>query len=91
MNMERHEVKVDRVPVSFTASELKLLYFLASHPGRVFTRDRLLNEVAGRDEFIVDRNIDVHIQAVRKKLDHYRYLVETIRGVGYRFKDEERT
>ena len=90
MDMERHEVKVDQVPVSFTASELKLLYFLAGHPGRVFTRDRLLNEVAGRDEFIVDRNIDVHIQAVRKKLGAYRYLIETIRGVGYRFKDEER-
>ena len=91
MDMERHEVKVDQVPVSFTASELKLLYFLASHPGLVFTRDQLLNKIAGRDEFIVDRNIDVHIQAVRKKLGHYRYLIETIRGVGYRFKDEGRT
>lgn len=91
MDMERHEVMVDHTPVSFTASELKLLYYLASHPGRVFTRDRLLSQVAGRDEFIVDRNIDVHIQSVRKKLGHYRYLIETIRGVGYRFKDLERT
>lgn len=91
MDMERHEVKVDQVPVSFTASELKLLYFLAGHPGRVFTRDRLLNEVVGRDEFIVDRNIDVHVQAIRKKLGPYRHLIETIRGVGYRFKDAERT
>jgi DNA-binding response OmpR family regulator len=91
MDMERHEVKVDHTPVPFTASELKLLYYLASHPGRVFTRDRLLSQMVGRDEFIVDRNIDVHIQSVRKKLGHYRYLIETIRGVGYRFKDEERT
>lgn len=91
MDMERHEVMVDHTPVSFTASELKLLYYLASHPGRVFTRDRLISQVAGRDEFIVDRNIDVHIQSVRKKLGHYRYLIETIHGVGYRFKDVERT
>ncbi|MEA2108764.1 MAG: response regulator [Pseudomonadota bacterium] len=91
MDMERHEVMVDHTSVSFTASELKLLYYLASHPGRVFTRDRLLSQMVGRDEFIVDRNIDVHIQSVRKKLGHYRYLIETIRGVGYRFKDEERT
>lgn len=89
MDMERHEVRVDQVPVSFTASELKLLYYLAGHPGRVFTRDSLLTQVVGHDEFIVDRNIDVHIQAIRKKLEAYRYLIETIRGVGYRFKNEE--
>lgn len=83
----RHEVVVDGVPVSFTATEFKLIHFLAHHPGWVFTRDHLLSKVVGQENFIVDRNIDVHIQAVRKKLGPHRDLIETIRGIGYRFKN----
>lgn len=83
----RHEVVVDGVSVSFTATEFKLIHFLAHHPGWVFTRDHLLSKVVGQENFIVDRNIDVHIQAVRKKLGPHRDLIETIRGIGYRFKN----
>ena len=85
----RHEVRVDGRPVSFTATELRLLHFLASHPGRVFTRDHLLSRAIGEGAFVVDRNIDVHIHSIRKKLGEHRDLIETIRGVGYRFRDEE--
>lgn len=85
----RHEVRVEGEPVIFTPTELRLLHFLASHPGRVFTREHLLSRVIGEDAFVVDRNIDVRILAVRKKLGKYRDLIETIRGVGYRFQDEE--
>lgn len=85
----RHEVRVKGTSVSFTATELRLLHFLASHPGRVFTRDHLLSRVIGEDVFVADRNIDVHIRSVRKKLGDHRDLIETIRGVGYRFRDEE--
>jgi len=85
---ERHEVKVDgKIVSSFTATELKLLHFLASYPGRVFTRDHLLSAVMGNESFVVGRNIDVHIQSIRKKLGHQRKLIETIRGVGYRCRD----
>jgi len=84
---KRHEVRVDGEPVIFTATELRLLHFLASHPGRVFTRDQLLSRVIGEDAIVIDRNIDVHVRAVRRKLGDYRDLIETIRGVGYRFKD----
>ena len=83
----RHEVKVDGQSVSFTATELRLLHFLASHPGRVFTRDQLLTRVIGEDAFVIDRNIDVHVRGIRKKLGDYRDLIETVRGVGYRFRD----
>jgi two-component system alkaline phosphatase synthesis response regulator PhoP len=86
---ERHEVRVDGESVEFTAREFRILHHLASHPGRVFTRDQLLNHVMGDRAFVVDRNIDVHIRAVRKKLGGYRDIIETIRGVGYRFRDEE--
>lgn len=87
IDVKRHEVKVDGESVKFTATELRLLHFLASHPGRVFTRDHLMNRVIGDDAIVIDRNIDVHIRSIRKKLGEHRELIETIRGVGYRFKD----
>ena len=87
IDARRHEVIVDGVVAYFTATEFKLIYFLAQHPGWVFTRDQLMSKVMGQDNFIVDRNIDVHIQAVRKKLGSHRDLIETIRGIGYRFKN----
>jgi two-component system phosphate regulon response regulator PhoB len=85
----RHTVKIDDQPVAFTATELRLLHFLASHPGRVFTRDQLLDRVIGERAVVISRNIDVHIRAIRKKLGPYRDWIETIRGVGYRFRDVE--
>jgi two-component system phosphate regulon response regulator PhoB len=86
---QRHEVKVDDESVTLTATEFRLLHFLATHPGRVFTRDHLLTRVIGEDAIVIDRNIDVHVRAIRKKLGNHRDLVETIRGVGYRFKDND--
>ncbi len=83
----RHEVTVRGEAVTFTATEFKLLHFLASNPGRVFTREQLINRIIGEDSLVLDRNIDVHIRSVRKKLDDNRELIETIRGVGYRFRD----
>jgi two-component system phosphate regulon response regulator PhoB len=87
IDARRHEVLVDGVTVNLTATEFKLVHFLAQHPGWVFTRDQLMGKVMGHDNFIIDRNIDVHIQAVRKKLGSHRDLIETIRGIGYRFKN----
>jgi two-component system phosphate regulon response regulator PhoB len=84
----RHEIRIDGEPVQLTLTQFKLLCFLAAHPGRVFTRDHLISRIMGEANFIVDRNIDVHIQAVRKRLGPYRSLIETIRGIGYRFQDE---
>ncbi len=82
----RHEVTRDGEPVSVTAREFALLATLAEHPGRVFTRDQLLERIWG-DEYYDARVVDVHVGNLRRKLDddavHPRY-VETIRGVGYR-------
>ncbi len=64
--------------------EFELLYFLAAHPGKVFTRQDVLNRVWGRDVYVVDRTVDVHVRKVREKLgDGY---IETVKGVGYRFR-----
>ena len=88
IDIARHTVVVDgETLASFTATELKLLHFLALNAGRVFTRDHLLSRVMGEESFVVDRNIDVHIQAIRKKIGRERKIIETIRGIGYRFRE----
>ncbi len=84
----RHKVLLDGKRIELTATEFQLLYFLAGHPGRVYSRDQLMYHVLGEDVIVIDRNIDVHIRAIRKKVGAYRYLIETVRGVGYRFSDE---
>jgi DNA-binding response OmpR family regulator len=83
----KHEVTVDGQPVVFTATEFRLLHYMARHPGRVFTREQLISQVIGDDAIILDRNIDVHVRALRKKIGENRDLIETIRGVGYRFRE----
>jgi two-component system phosphate regulon response regulator PhoB len=83
----RHEVLLDGESVTFTPTEFRLLHFLASHPGRVFSRSELLSRVIGETAIVLDRNIDVHVRAVRQKLGQHRELIETVRSVGYRFRD----
>lgn len=63
--------------------EFELLYFLASHPGHVFSRQELLDEVWGRDVYVVDRTVDVHVRKIREKLGSD--YIETVKGVGYKF------
>lgn len=84
----RYEARLADKPLNLTATEFKVLYQLASHPGRAFTREQLLNRVVGEGAVVVDRNIDVHIRSVRKKLGNYAAKIQTIRGVGYRFVDQ---
>lgn len=83
----RHRVDVSGREVRLTATEFRLLHYLASYPGRVFSREQLLNRALGDDVVIVDRNIDVHIRGIRKKMEVDPPLIETIRGVGYRMTD----
>ncbi|MBO6556010.1 MAG: response regulator [Pseudomonadales bacterium] len=87
IDVARHEVRVSNELINLTATEFKILYQLASQPGRAFTREQLLNRVVGLGVVVVDRNIDVHIRAVRKKLGDCSHLIQTIRGVGYRLVD----
>jgi DNA-binding response OmpR family regulator len=84
---ERHEVEADGAKVTLTATEFRLLHQLASNPGRVFTRAHLLARVIGESTTVIDRNIDVHVASVRRKLGGQREWIETLRGVGYRFRD----
>lgn len=88
IDADRHEVIAVGTRVELTATEMRLLHFIASHPGRVFTRDQLLARAVGTDVIVTDRNIDVHVRAIRKKLGPMATCIETVRGVGYRFRDE---
>ena len=65
--------------------EFELLYFLASHPGKVFTREDLLNQVWGPDVYVVDRTVDVHIRKIREKIGSD--YIETVKGVGYKLNE----
>lgn len=85
----KHRVTVDGKPISLTATEFRLLHYLAAHPGHVFTRNQLLDRSIGDDAIVIDRNIDVHIRSIRKKLGRHRDVIETERGVGYRFRESE--
>jgi two-component system phosphate regulon response regulator PhoB len=86
---ERHRVTVDGERRRLTPTEFRLLHFLAAHPGRVFTRDQLINRAIGENAVVIDRNIDVHIRALRRKLGGEREVIETIRGVGYSFRSND--
>lgn len=87
IDLGRFVVRVADQPVNLTPTEMRLLHFLASHPGRVFPRAHLLSRVIGEDAIVTDRNIDVHIRALRQKLGEHSDFIETVRGVGYRFAE----
>jgi two-component system alkaline phosphatase synthesis response regulator PhoP len=85
---ERREVTRGPAQIELTAREFDLLYALASHPGRVFTREELLKRVWGPDFAGIDRVVDVHVGTLRRKLEDDQTevpLVQTVRGVGYKF------
>ncbi|MBL9187706.1 MAG: winged helix-turn-helix domain-containing protein [Opitutaceae bacterium] len=85
----RHTVKIAGAEVSLTATEFKLLELLARRRGRVQTRDRLLQDVWGYDNPIDSRTVDTHMRRLREKIGPVAEQLETIRGVGYRFKADE--
>jgi phosphate regulon transcriptional regulator PhoB len=87
IDLTRREVNCDGIPISLTATEFRLLEFMAHHPGRVFSRAELIDGVLGHEISVMDRTIDVHVTGLRKKLGKCAGWVETVRGFGYRFKE----
>ena len=83
----RHEVRADGRPVDLTRTEFALLHFLARHPGWVFTRAQIIDSVKGSDYAVTDRSVDVQVAGLRRKLGDSGGLIETVHGVGYRFKE----
>jgi two-component system phosphate regulon response regulator PhoB len=85
----RHEVRAGNKKVVLTPTEFGILACLAKRPGWVFSRNQIVDEVRGDETIITDRAIDVQIAGLRKKLGKYGELIDTVRGIGYRFKDNE--
>ncbi len=83
----RRSVSVKGEPVQLTFTEFQVLYFLARRPGWVFTRSQIVDAVRGDDYPVTDRSVDVQIVGLRKKLGSCGGYIETVRGVGYRFKE----
>ena len=86
IDVQKFVVKIDGKQKFFPRKEFQLLHFLASNPGRVLNRETLLKEIWGNDVYVIDRTIDVHIRKVREKLGKHSELIETVKGIGYRFK-----
>jgi two-component system, OmpR family, phosphate regulon response regulator PhoB len=86
LDLEAHTAKAGENWLDLTATEFRLLAHLMRNRGRVQTREVLLDKVWGYSFEGYSRTIDTHIRRIRKKLDHFQYLIETVRGVGYRFK-----
>jgi two-component system phosphate regulon response regulator PhoB len=83
----RHEVLIKNKAVELTFSEFSILYTLAKRPGVVFTRYQIVDAIRGQDYLVTDRAIDVQIVSLRKKLAAAGKYIETVRGIGYKFKD----
>ena len=89
----RHQVQVKGQPVELTATEFRIILFLAKRPGWVFTRQQIVDAAQGdevfvNDRYVTDRSVDVHIVSLRRKLGACGAYIETVRGVGYRLQDE---
>lgn len=89
INKDQYSVSLDGSFLVLPKKEFEILYYLALNPGKVFPRDKLLSDIWGSDVFVVERTIDVHVRKIREKLGPSADLIETIKGVGYRFKNVE--
>jgi two-component system phosphate regulon response regulator PhoB len=88
IDRRRHQVSADGEPLELTQSEFRLLETLLRQPGRAFHRSELIESALGKDSFVLERTIDVHIRSLRQKLGKRAELIETVRGVGYRFHEK---
>lgn len=87
IDRRRHRATVGDKLLDLTPSEFDLLAAFVRHPGRAFSRTDLIDVALGDDAIVLERTIDVHIRALRKKLEDHAELIQTVRGIGYRFRD----
>ncbi len=84
---DRHEARLDGRLLDLTATEFKLLKMIARRPGRVFTRQQIIEKLHGVNSVVTDRSVDVQIVSLRRKFGEHADLIETVRGVGYRARE----
>jgi two-component system phosphate regulon response regulator PhoB len=86
IDLTRHEIRVAGTPLPLTATEFRILTFLANKPGWVFSRNQIIRAVHDGNTAVTDRTVDVQIVALRKRLGTSQNCIETVRGIGYKFK-----
>ena len=89
IDIDRYKVTLDGVILDLTYKEYELLRFLASNPGKAFSREALLNQVWGYDYFGGARTVDVHVRRIRAKIAQRQRFIETVRNIGYRFSENQ--
>ena len=89
INPGQHKVSINDTRLDLTPSEFRILHFLARRPGWVYTRDQIIDAVRGEGYAITDRAIDVQVVGLRKKMGEFGAWIETVRGIGYRFREKE--
>lgn len=87
IEISKCRVTVGKEEIQLTSTEFKILTILAQKPGHVFTREQFINNIQGENIFVTGRTIDTHMAGLRKKIGEAANLIETIRGIGYKFKD----
>ena len=86
IDLNRHKVTLDGISITLTTTEFEILHLLASSPGRVFSREQIIRGIKGFGYSVTERSVDVQIVSLRKKLCDLGEAIQTVRGVGYRFK-----
>lgn len=84
---DHYSLRVDGSEVELTKTEFNILYLFLSNPGKIFSRDNIIDSIRGHDVYVVDRTVDVHVMNLRKKIGKYKGLIKTFSGVGYGFKE----
>ena len=79
---------MDGTDIKLTKTEFEILGLFLRHPGKIFSRDNIIDSIRGNDIYVVDRTIDVHVMNLRKKIGSYKNIVTTFSGVGYGFKQD---
>jgi len=86
LNPDHYSLTVDGKNVDLTKTEFEILRLLLENPGKIFTRDNIIDSIKGQDVYVIDRTVDVHVMNLRKKLGSYKNVIKTFSGVGYGFK-----
>ncbi len=89
MNLADFSAKLNGESVNLTPVEYKLLFFLCKHPGRVYSREAILEKIRGEDVIITERTVDVHILSIRRKVGEFADNILTVRGIGYKVSEDE--
>ena len=89
INPDKHEVTIKDDVIELTHTEFSVLHLLAGHPGRVFTRQQIIDNIRGYDSAVTERSVDVQVTSLRKKMGSRGMLIQTVHGVGYKFKEKD--